>query len=341
MRPSQLRLIAFVAVAGGAVACGLTSALKTVTDTPAIALDHIDQAINTLGNQSASWQTTLTQLEGQLRDDAQATLANEVAQVAAKGVSTAGTEIRCNVDFVRTRMRQDLQRLSARLKKQPVPPIEPALCQVVPTHVDMAHLPNQLEYYGYDLNAGEPNGVVDVVLRYDGGETPLNAWVNRPTHYLMTVDVRAAPLCNKENRRIAIRFGGADISTVAVTKRVCADAPAAPPRAASRILWEGFDDLAGGIGGVSEDRTYGGPTSTGYERLQCRVMREQGGGSCTAEGTNPRTGARLGWVDDNPRNGTCRVHYGIAPLQGAKCKIQVFEIGEQQPPPPAPDCGCK
>jgi hypothetical protein len=324
--------LAGVFVAGCAI-------LKQVgSETSQIALDHLDQAIATLGQQSSGWQATLTNLEQQLTSDAQTTLANEVTQLAQKGIATGGTEIRCDADFIGTRMKQDLERIAARLRHRQVPPVQPALCQVVPTFVDMNHLPGQLEYYGYDLNA--PDGI-QMVLLYDGGEVPLNTWTALPTHYLMTLDVTAAPLCNRENRRIALRYDGAPFSTVNVTKRQCPRAPEPPPPAPSRILAEAIADLGGGVSGVSEDRVYGSQCSVGYVREQCRVQRLQGTGSCYAEGTNPRDASvRLGWTTDDTHNGECRVHYGIPPFQGVSCKVQIFEVGEQQPRQPDPPCPC-
>src|SRR5688500_9321730 len=98
----RIRLVAAVSAVIATTGCGLQ---HTIADTSALPMDHRDQSIATLADQSSSWQATLTQLETQLNADAETLLANEVAQVAAKGIATAGTEIRCDTDFIRRRMR--------------------------------------------------------------------------------------------------------------------------------------------------------------------------------------------------------------------------------------------
>jgi hypothetical protein len=302
------------------------------------ALEHITQAITALGTPSAAWQGILSQLDDRLRQDKEANLASEVSQIAAKGTATGGTEIRCSADFIRQRMKEDLQRISARLKNQPVPPLEPAFCQVSHSSVTMEQLPGQIEYYGYDLNA--PDAAAQVLLRYEGGQMPLAT--SSPAHYLMILNPGAAGLCNKEDRRIVLRLKSGDHGAVPVTKRQCPPAPPPPKPAASRHLYDDTDELAGGVTGVSEDREYGTTASGNYVRELCRVTRVAGQGSCYSEGNNPRPPyTKLGWVDESdPRNGRCRVHYGMGPFQGVKCRIEIFEVGVQLPGDPPPPCPC-
>jgi hypothetical protein len=313
---------------------------QKAVETGGRALEHINQAILVLDNPSQAWQGTMTQLEQQLRQDTEPNLANEVAQVGAKGTPTAGTEIRCTPDFIRQRMRLDLQRIAARLKNEPIPQIEPVYCDVVPKAFAMGQPPDQVQYYGYDLNA--PGA--DVVLRYTGGEEQLS--VSHPAHYLITFNPRAAGLCNKENRQIVLKLKGGDRGAVSVAKFQCPTSPPPPAPAARQLLTSQIQEIGTGLGGTgpggySNDHEYGTRCTPGYVRQQCRVVRELGGGSCSAEGVNPRKPeVRLGWVDDDPTNGVCRVHYGIGPFDGVKCRIEIFEVGEQQPRQPDPPCPC-
>ncbi len=308
------------------------------------AIPRFEDAINKLLNQSSDWQTVLKDLERQLTKDVQTTLANEVTQLAQKGIATGGVEIRCNVDFVRTRMKQDLERIVARLRSQPIPPVKPGLCQVVPEGIDMGHPPAQLAYYGYDLDSTGPEGI-HVVLKHDGGEDSLDQWMATPTHYLRTLSIQAPPLCSKNNRKIIMRFGPQEVSSVNVLVKQCPGAPPAPVHGPGdeRSFPLIIENKGGNIGGISENLVYGGPCSAGYERLQVQVTKRSGGGSCYgSEGeTDPRTGVPLGWVDKNNKHDCqARVHFGAPPFQPINCDIQIREIKELPPPQAAPPCDC-
>ena len=204
----------------------------------------------------------------------------------------------------------------------------------------MGHLPAKLEFYGYDLNVADQGGI-HVILKHNGGEEPINAWVSSPTHYLKTVNVSAAPLCGKENRKIIMRYGAKDVSTVNVIRKQCPGAPPASARAPEKVLSRTTDGVGGSLGGHSLNREYGGQCSVGYERSQVQVLKIGGAGSCYAEGEDPRTHVPLGWVDQNDGH-SCkvRVHYGAGPFEGVTCDIIIKEIGEEPPASPTPDCGC-
>lgn len=85
-------------------------------------LATLDDAISTLGNESANWQDVLNNTIGQLTDDAQATIRNEVSSVLSRSIAKAGVEIRCEADFLRNRVRDSLIRIKLKLLHKPVPP---------------------------------------------------------------------------------------------------------------------------------------------------------------------------------------------------------------------------
>ncbi len=284
--------------------------------------DSIDRAISALDQQSSDWQVTLKELESRLVREGKAALANEVTQLMQRGIATGGIEFRCNADFVGQRMKQALQRIQARIKGRPAPPLEPGFCVVSPTAVDMAHRPQQVEYSGYDLDVQDQGGV-QAFLTYDGGEIPLARWAQRPTHYLMTVVVAPTsdvPLCNKENRRIVLRWGSHEMSSVAVVKAACEQID--PDRARTYLNRE--ESLANPwiLGGIREDHEYGGTCSAGYLRFELRVTKLGGDGHCE------------GWWKDANNVADCRgvVHYGAD--NSIRCRVIIGEV-----PRPAP-CTC-
>src|SRR5262249_18752333 len=149
----------------------------------------IQQSVDTLAQQSDQWQSTLTKLEHDLITQGESGLATEVTQLAQRGISTGGIELRCNADFVGNRMREGLERVVARLKKQPVPPVTPFFCQVVPTQVNLGIEPDrrtELDFYGYNLDTGS----VRTTVLDDGGEHAVaDNLIAMPTHYLMTINI--------------------------------------------------------------------------------------------------------------------------------------------------------
>jgi hypothetical protein len=300
------------------------------------AASQIENAITKLSEQSADWQGTLRELEDKLKRDGESAIANEVTQLAQKGIATGGTELRCNTDFIRMRMSQDLQRIVARLTGKPIPPLIPALCQVVPDHVDMGHRPNQITYYGYDLN---PN--INIVLKHDGGEESLNQFKAHPTHYLMALDLTASSLCGKSNRKIVLRNGSEDINSVNVIRKVCPTAEPRPSRDAEKDHIAPIDhyESCGPFCGISTNIVFGGTCEPGYERSRYIVSKISGAGWCSGDGSFKDV--QLGWVDPgNPNNCGVRVHFGAGWGQDINCRIEIKEIGMEKPIPITPDCGC-
>ena len=119
------------------------------------AVSVLDDAIFKLDNANADWQKILEETRDQLTDSAQSTIRNEVSNTLTRAVATTGVEFRCDTDFIRTRVRQDLIRIRAHLLGETPPAVIPALCQVVPSQVDLSLEPNRrssIGYYGYDFD---------------------------------------------------------------------------------------------------------------------------------------------------------------------------------------------
>ncbi len=161
---------------------------ETVPDIKTESLNTIDNAIDALNINSAAWQSILQDTLSKLTDDAQSSLRNEVQNVLDRGVATAGTEFRCNADFLGTRAQQALQRIKAKLLNQPIPPIEPAICEVVPLAVDRSLIParlNSVSIFGYDFDTAE----ITATLKNGNQSVDITQHLARPTHYHMTINL--------------------------------------------------------------------------------------------------------------------------------------------------------
>ena len=118
-------------------------------------VSSLDNAIGSLNATSANYEEILQKLVSELPGEVQSTVTNEVSNLLNRTVAAAGAEVRCDADFFRIRVQQALQRIKAKFLNQPVPAVEPNLCNVVPLAIDMnlsADRRNKLEFYGYDFD---------------------------------------------------------------------------------------------------------------------------------------------------------------------------------------------
>jgi K+-sensing histidine kinase KdpD len=117
--------------------CGAIDKLVNFgTDTRTETLLTVDNAISALQSESADWQQVLKDTISKLIKDGQSTIRSEISNLLSRTVAQGGVELRCDADFVRERIREELVRLKARFMGQPEPVVDPAFCQVVPLAVD-------------------------------------------------------------------------------------------------------------------------------------------------------------------------------------------------------------
>jgi hypothetical protein len=214
-----------VAAAGAALlvsACGLTDTAKQLADTAenvrTSTVNALNDAIDALNKNSAAWQSVLQDAMSKLTDAAQATVRNEIANVASRSIAQSGVEFRCDADFVGDRVRQALVRIKAQFLGESVPPVEPGLCQVVPIAVDRDAVPahvKQLEFYGYDFDTATNLRVY--LVQANGARRDVTNQLDRPTHYAMTLSFGAAGVqLDDASQRFVLEWEGKQISTVAV-----------------------------------------------------------------------------------------------------------------------------
>jgi hypothetical protein len=190
----------------------------TIDDIRIDTVNVLNDAIDSLANESANWQQVLQDSMNKLTKDAQSTVRNEVSVVLSRSIAATGVEFRCNVDFIGDRVRQALIRIKAKLLNQPVPPVEPALCHVVPIAVDREAVPRsvqQLEFYGYDFDIVSHLKVF--LERAIGNRLDVTNNLDRPTHYSMTISFGAGGVqLDDQSRRFVVEWQGKPISTIAV-----------------------------------------------------------------------------------------------------------------------------
>lgn len=154
--------------------CGINAALRKIDQRMAEAIHSMDKAIASLNQQSADWQTVITDLQEEISDEMQSTLRTEVENLTRNAVLTTGGEVRCNAEFMRRKLKRELIDLRNSLAQslnnqiinlgwsgnyfelipQDVP--EPYICDVVPSAVDLSVDPERrkkIDIYGFDLRS--------------------------------------------------------------------------------------------------------------------------------------------------------------------------------------------
>jgi hypothetical protein len=179
----------------------------------------LDEAIVDLADESADWQTVVQDAINQLTDEAHTALRSDLNNMLLRAPAAIGTEFRCDVDFVRRRVRQDLISIKARLLGLEVPQKEPVFCSVVPLAVDASLVPQNvslMEFYGYDFDTLP----VQVLLRNGSQDIDVSSFLDRPTHYHMTLNMGANGVqLSPDSQRFILKWNGEEISTIAVIQQ--------------------------------------------------------------------------------------------------------------------------
>jgi hypothetical protein len=244
--------------------CGIfDKILNTGTDIKTETLNTLNDAITALQSQSADWQQVLKETVNKLSKDAQSTLRAEVSNLLSRTVAQGGVELRCDADFIRARIREELVRLKAKFMGQPEPVVDPAFCQVVPIAVDRELIPDrlkQVEFYGYNFDQA---GGLGVFVEGAGGQRiNITDKLDKPTTYAMTLKFGASGVqLDNASARLVLEWGGKQISTVAViqpTTPVCASkvqvvSPGSIGPFVPRKIGQGDADFAGNGPDVNAD----------------------------------------------------------------------------------------
>ena len=85
------------------------------TDTRTETVNTLNDAISALQSQSADWQQVLKDTVSKLTKDAQSTLRSEISNLISRTVAQGGVELRCDADFVRERIREELVQIESQV----------------------------------------------------------------------------------------------------------------------------------------------------------------------------------------------------------------------------------
>jgi len=193
-----------------------------IDDSTEKAVKVLDDGIFKLDNANADWQRIMQETRDKLTDSTQSTIRNEVSNALARGVATTGVEFRCDTDFVRTRVRQDLIRIRANLLGETPPAVIPAVCQVVPSQVDLSD-PKRLPwigYSGYDFDTVTRPSLF--LKNKNGALTNVSKFLSITHHYQMTLNIggNGVPL-SLDDTALLLKWANLTLSEVPIIGPKC------------------------------------------------------------------------------------------------------------------------
>ncbi len=190
------------------------------------AVKTLDDAIFNLGNANVDWQRIVEETRDKLTDEAQSTVRNEVSNTLTRAIGASGMEFRCNADFIRVRVRQDLIQIRAKLTGETPPVTIPVVCQINPTiGIDLnpasARRP-ALEFYGYDFDA-DIKPTVHLLSR-DGTLKDVSEHLAIPHHYqaILNIGGNGVPL-SLNSKKLVMKYGNITLSEVPVISPKCTE----------------------------------------------------------------------------------------------------------------------
>ncbi len=199
--------------------CDLFGGLKPIVNSAIEdASNQLDQTVESLQNTSTSWQVLLKDLLDKLTGEARTLIGTDVQNLINNSVAVAGAEVKCEVDFIRARIVENLVALKNKLLGKPMPVLEPRICQAVPQSVDVAQVPASVRvvnFYGY--NFGSLGDYALKMESLDGTQTDVTRALNIPTAYAMTLSLGPSGASVGGNaHRFNLSWQGKPLSTIGI-----------------------------------------------------------------------------------------------------------------------------
>ena len=171
--------------------------------------DMLGGAVDILAGESAAWRAELSGALRALEDDfaalpreVQQMMRAEVTQTIQRAVAGAGSEVRCDADFLRARLIADINRIRARVNDEVIVDApSPTLCTVVPLVIESTldvERRSYVQFYGYDLRSSDIS--VWVVRGTEGARSEISDSLSVTSDYQMSLDI--------SNLRMFARPGG-------------------------------------------------------------------------------------------------------------------------------------
>jgi len=180
----------------------------------------LDDAITSIQNSPATWQTTMSDLEEEFQQDINTNMGERISVLKNELIGQTATGIICLIDCAANRAVYNLAKLKAELLGEELPLPTPYLCSTSHYTVDLntdVSIRREVIFYGYDFIQREK--VTAYFVNNNGTETYMDNAVHFLTNYQFVVDL--APYNDnflKQYNYVSIRFDGEEISNIAIQK---------------------------------------------------------------------------------------------------------------------------
>jgi hypothetical protein len=151
----------------------------------------LDNAIEELKSESGAWRQTLEDAKQDLRKAGESIIANQVQEVIQRAIMAANIEARCGVDFMRSRLAQDLIRIKDKAAGRKYTP-SPNICNIDPKVIDLDDkegklIPQRtsLAADGYDFDGSVRVYLIDTQNK----SKDITFALAKPSHYLLTLNL--------------------------------------------------------------------------------------------------------------------------------------------------------
>jgi len=188
------------------------------------AVQVLSTAIDQLSLQSADWQAILQDAQAKLTEATQMTIRNEISTVLQRAEQAATSNILCVIDFLRVRVREDLIRIRQALLNQPIDPVTPVVCSVVPDAVHISadsSIPTtytQLTIAGYNFDA-TPG--LEMWFMNGTQNTNETAHIHTTSHYEMVIDIGGSGIpVSAGGQKLQLRWKNQTLSDIPIIQDV-------------------------------------------------------------------------------------------------------------------------
>jgi|GEM_PF-4668025 len=161
-------------------------------------VEAMDNAVYTLDQNSSEYQNILEELLNQIEsidNEISEAIRGDITVLLERTPGVVGQELRCNVDFIATRIKQGLQcaqrkfmlsnLYSGTLQRPECVAREPSVCSIVPSSIQQEFDPSVINVYGYDFDLGI-NGIME---DSSGDKLPISEYFAMPSHYNLTINL--------------------------------------------------------------------------------------------------------------------------------------------------------
>jgi len=179
-------------------------AIDRIDQTSKEAKDRIDQTSKEAGNRldqaSKEAKDRIDQVSKESKERIDQ-ISRETNLLLNRGIAQTGSEIRCDADFMRVRIKQGLEEIkNVLILKKAAAALRPSFCQVVPRELDLRiepqNRPANVEFYGYDFFddryvSSNKSPLIKASLKGSNGSTneDMTRYLALTSHYLLTFKI--------------------------------------------------------------------------------------------------------------------------------------------------------